>query len=431
MEIDERMSKRLWLLGLMGLVMVGFLVACGSKYNSSSGGLLLVGSQGSQVIQTFCFGLNNGSVSSIANSTNDTGNSTCILNGQPGAMVVDPAGSYAYVVLYNSTVCTNSQPTGIASFQIKSDGTLAQGGTVVSDPNPVMLSMDSAGKFLFVAEGAGLVNGYSIGSGGALTLVPGAFNFQNGQGFQTPYIAAVAATPTVFPKIGINGVQNGFCQAPGTTPPTSEFLYAVDSINYVVWEFSVNTSTGALGNPPGAATVPYFLTDKVPSGVAVDPCDRFVYVSNNLSNTISAYTICSGTATQSPQCPTAQNGAESGNLFSISGSPFSLSGNANGPGPIVVDPFGNNVYVVGTLSNTLSLFKISSASGGISAMTPAVVATGNKPTAIAIRADDNWMFVSNFNSGNVSQYSITPASGAVNVAEPITTDNLPYGVAVK
>ncbi len=97
----------------------------------------------------------------------------------------------------------------------------------------------------------------------------------------------------------------------------------------------------------------------------------------------------------------------------------------------MVDPFGNNVYVVGTLSNTLSLFKISSASGGLTAMTPAVVATGNKPTSIAIRADDNWMFVSNFNSGSVSQYSITPATGAVSVAQPITTDNLPYGVAVK
>ncbi len=430
MEMDERMSKRLWLLGLMGLVMVGFLVACGSKYNSSSNGLLLVGSQGSSVIQTFSFGLNNGAVASIQNSTNDTGNLTCILNGSPSSMVIDPAGAFAYVIFNTSTTCPNATQGGIAAFQIKSDGTVSQTGTLVADPNAVMLSMDSAGKFLFVAEGGGLVNVYSIGSGGALTLVPGAFNFQNGQGFQAPYIAAVAATPTVFPQIGLNGVQNGFCQAPGTTPPTSEFLYAVDSINYVVWEFSVDTSTGALGNPPGIATVPYFATDKVPSGIAVDPCDRFVYVSNNLSNSVSAYTICSGTATQSPQCP-APNGTPSGNLVPVSGSPFSLSGNANGPGPIVVDPFGNNLYVVGTLSNTLSLFKISPASGGITAMTPAVVATGNRPTSIAIRADDNWMFVSNFNSGSVSQYAITPATGAVSVAQPITTDNLPYGVAVK
>ena len=137
--------------------------------------------------------------------------------------------------------------------------------------------------------------------------------------------------------------------------------------------------------------------------VAVDPCDRFVYVSDSLTNRISAYTICSQiTGT----CPNAD-----GALVQVAGSPFPLSGSANGPGPIVVDPFGNNVYVVGTLSNTLSLFKISTVSGGLTAMNPATVVTGSRPTSITIRADDNWMFVSNYNSGSVSQYSITPATG--------------------
>ena len=37
-----------------------------------------------------------------------------------------------------------------------------------------------------------------------------------------------------------------------------------------------------------------------------------------------------------------------GTLVQVSGSPFSLSGSANGPGPLLVDPYGNNVYVLGT-----------------------------------------------------------------------------------
>ena len=41
------MSKRFWLLGLLGLMSVALLVACGSNYDSSSNGLVLVGSQGS------------------------------------------------------------------------------------------------------------------------------------------------------------------------------------------------------------------------------------------------------------------------------------------------------------------------------------------------------------------------------------------------
>ncbi len=56
MEIKQRMSKRFgWLLGVVTLVLVGLLMACGSNYNSSSDGLLLVGSQGSGLLETFSF----------------------------------------------------------------------------------------------------------------------------------------------------------------------------------------------------------------------------------------------------------------------------------------------------------------------------------------------------------------------------------------
>jgi len=417
------MSKRFWLLGLAGLISAGLLVACGSNYNSSSNGLVLVGSQGSSVIQTFSFNLNNGHVGSVANSTNDTGSQTCILNGSPASMVMHPAGTYAYVIFNKSSQCPNATQFGIAVFQVKSDGTASQVGSLVSDPNPVSLAVDVAGKFLFVAEGAtGGVVVYAIGSGGTLTTAGAAS--VNGLASQTPNIAAVSATPTVFPGTGINGTQNSVCSA-GNNPPTSQFLYAVDSNNYVVWEFSVDTTTGALGTPQGVSTVPSFVTDAVPVAVAVDPCDRFLYVSDSLHNKINAYTICT-TVIANGICPFAN-----GKLNDVSGSPFSVSGSANGLGPLVVDPYGNNVYVLGTLSNTLSGFKISPVSGSLTALTPATVATGSDPISIAIRGDDNWMFVTNYQSQSVSQYSITPATGALSVLPTITTDNYPFGVAVK
>ena len=435
------MSKRFWLLGLAGLISAGLLVACGSNYNSSSNGLVLVGSQGSSVIQTFSFNLNNGHVASVANSTNDTGNQTCILNGSPASMVMHPAGTYGYVIFNKSSQCPNATQFGIAVFQVKSDGTASQVGSLVSDPNPVSLAVDAAGKFLFVAEGIDSepsapnsapcpqtqaeygICVYAIGSGGTLTPAGGAS--LSGLASQSPNIAAVAPTPTVFPGIGINGTQNSVCSVPGNSPPTSQFLYAVDSNNYVVWEFSVDTTTGALGTPQGVSTVPSFVTDAVPVAVAVDPCDRFLYVSGSLHNKINAYTICT-TVIANGICPFAN-----GHLNDVSGSPFAVSGSANGLGPLVVDPYGNNVYVLGTLSNTLSGFKISPVSGSLTALTPATVATGANPKSIAIRGDDNWMFVTNYQSASVSQYSITPATGALSVSSTITTDNYPFGVAVK
>jgi hypothetical protein len=276
----------------------------------------------------------------------------------------------------------------------------------------------------------------SIGSGGSLTEVAGSpFSVPTSE--QTPDLVAVAATPTVFPSIGVNGQQNSVCSL-GQNPPTSEYLYAVDAVNYVVWEFAVNTSTGVLSNPSSTGQLPSFATDAIPAGVAVDPCDRFVYVSGSLNNKVSAYTICDGLATQSPTCPTPSSPSPlpPGALVQVTGSPYSLGGNANGAGPIAVDPYGNNVYVVGTRSNTVSPLKISPVTGSLTALNPPVQPTGTGPVSIAIRGDDNWMFVANYgsigNGGNtVSQYSITPNTGALTPSSAIQTDNYPWGVAVK
>lgn len=444
MEMNERMWKQFGLLGMiLGLVLLGLLLACGSSYNSSSDGLVIVGSQGSAVLETFSFTLNSGHVSAIANSPNDTSNKVCILNGLPGAIVVDPAGAYAYAIISANSTCSGSA-TGIATFQISSGGNITQTGGLASfaqavvkfngvaqkiDVMPHAMSMDSAGKFIFVADRAtsgapGAISVFAIASGGSLTEVPGS-------PFLTPAaplladIVSVAASPTTFPSIGVNGTVNSVCSVPGTVAPTAEYLYAVDANNYGVWEFSVDTSTGVLGSPPQDSQAAFFASDKIPMGVAVDPCDRFVYVSDSQSNKISAYTICIA-ASANGQCPRAD-----GSLVEISDSPFVLTGSANGPGPLVVDPYGNNVYVVGTLSNTVSGFKISPVTGSLAPLSPATVATGTQPTSMAIRGDDNWLFVANYGSATVSHYSITPATGALSVLPTIGTDNLPWGVAVK
>jgi 6-phosphogluconolactonase (cycloisomerase 2 family) len=341
-------------------------------------------------------------------------------------MVMTPSGAYAYVIFNASSQCPSATKPGIAVFQVKSNGNTAQVGDLVPDGNPISLAMDSTGKFLFVAEGtAGLVNVYAIASDGTLAGVQGTFNFVNGQGFRTPNIVAVAPTPTVFPATGINGVQNAVCSVSGSSPPTSEFLYAVDLDNYVVWQFSVDMSSGALGNPPNETQVQKFNTDARPAGIAVDACDRFVYVSGSLNNKINAYTICTA-KNQNGTCPSAD-----GSLVEVLQSPFVVTGSANGLGPIAVDPNGNDVYVVGTLSNTLSGFRISPVTGALNALSPATVATAVEPKSIAIRADNNWMFVTNYGSASVSQYAITPATGVLTTAQPITTDNYPFGVAVK
>ena len=446
------MSKRFgWLLGGVVLLTIGLLVACGSNYDPSSNGLVLVGSQGSALIETFSFNLFNGHLSEIANTPNDTSSLTCVLKGIPSSIVVNPAGTFAYVILNSNTSCPGST-TGILALKVDSAGnTTAVGSPVPFNLGvvPATMVMDPAGKFLFVADRAttnsarlyvsGSVSVFAIGSGGSVTEVAGSPFFPTPQVIVPQAsldIVSVAPTPTVFPSIGVNGVQNSVCSTPGLPPPTNEYLYAVDGLGNQVFEFQVNTSSGVLTNPPNHTQPPSFPTDQTPAGVAVDPCDRFVYVSDSLTNKVSAYTICNGDATQSPtNCPQSPLPPD-GSLVQIAGSPFSLTGSSNSPGPLLVDPFGNNLYVLGTLSNTVSQLKISPVSGTLAALSPATVATGLGPASMAIRADDNWLFVSNFGTAtaggtSVSQYSITPATGLLSAGPAFQTDNYPWGVAVK
>ena len=449
------MSKRFaWLLGVVVLVSIAVLVACGSNYNRSSDGLVLVASQGSGLIETFGFSLSSGSISEIANPPETTSTQTCVLNGIPSSIVVDPSGSYAYTIVSANVLCKGSQ-TGLAAFRVNSNGTLTASGSLVpfAQENvvvqgapesvpvvPYALSMDAAGKFLFVADRATLDNsGNNVpGAISAFTINNGTLTEVAGSPFVPPPsttvqpsldIVAVASTPTVLPGVGANGVQNAVCSTPGNKPPTSQYLYAVDLLGNQVIEYSVDTTTGALGNPPNATAPLAFFTDQQPAGVAVDPCNRFVYVTDHLTNKVSAYTMCNGGLTQSPTgCPQVPNGS----LVQVSGSPFSLAGSASGPGPLVVDPFGNYVYVLNTLSGGVSTLKISSISGALTA-NATVVATGALPTSLAIRADDNWLFVANFGSApaTISQYSIVPSTGVLTPLPAIQTDNNPWGVAVR
>jgi 6-phosphogluconolactonase (cycloisomerase 2 family) len=97
---------------------------------------------------------------------------------------------------------------------------------------------------------------------------------------------------------------------------------------------------------------------------------------------------------------------------------------------MVIDTYGNYLYVLND-TNNISPYKISPLGGTISPLTPSPIATGLGSTSIALRSDDSWLFVTNFNAASVSQYVMTPTSGTLTPVPTIPTDNYPWGVAVK
>jgi DNA-binding beta-propeller fold protein YncE len=420
-----------WILGIVVLISVAVLVACSTKYSASNNGLVVVSTQGNAVMDTFSLDLGNGHITQIFNSAGPP------TNGIPTSVVLDPAGAFAYVLVTQSST-VNASETGVESFAIASDGKLGSGTTTVLLPAkftppgtnviesipvvPVAMVIDSGGKFVFVADAStvdgnqvgvpGGVSVLAIGGNGSLTEVAGSpflLNEQTGivTPSATPSASALAITPTVYPS--------AFSICSTNVPPTTENLYVTDSANYEVANYAVS-STGAL------TLVSQNATGTVPSGVTVDPCNRFVYVSNSQpNNSVSAYTICS--VISFPNCPNANY-----SLVPVSGSPFAAG---NSPGPLMMDAYANYLYVVDTGQNAISAFKISTTTGSLTPLSPPTIATNSYPTSIAIRSDDTWMFVTNLNQANVSQYAITPATGNLVSQPPIETDNYPWGIAVK
>jgi len=380
-------------------------MACSGKYTPHFDGLVVVSTYtGDAVMETFSLDLGNGEMTQVNNADGPP------TPGAATAVVLDPAGAFAYVIVTQNSEITPSS-TGIATYQVESDGKLSSVIGVTPMTNPVALAIDSAGKFLFVANGTeGTVSAFSIGSNASLTSV-GVVSLPIQPGGQPPNASALAVTPTVFPALN----------APCSThiPPTSEDLYVTDYLNNLVFNYQV-TSTGALSLVQTGGSTRGVPTGTEPNGVAVDPCNRFVYVGNSVGS-VSAYTICS--AVSLPECQFADY-----SLLPVAGSPYN---SGNGAGPLTVDAYANFLYVLATNSNAVYGYKISSTNGALTPLTPAFVATNSFPTSIAIRSDDSFMFVANFNSANLSEYGITPFTGALTPQPTVTAFPLPWGVAVK
>jgi 6-phosphogluconolactonase (cycloisomerase 2 family) len=124
----------------------------------------------------------------------------------------------------------------------------------------------------------------------------------------------------------------------------------------------------------------------VPS-VAIHPTGKFVYVGNEISSDVSAYTIDPITGT----------------LTSVPGSPFSLS-----VVRLAVDPLGRFLFGVGA---DVKVFKIDPITGALALISsfPAVVGT----FSVAVDPSGKFVYAASVQSGSVSAYSIDVTTGVL------------------
>lgn len=218
----------------------------------------------------------------------------------PSSMSMDAAGKFLYV-------CNSGYIGGVASNTVSvysidsSSGVLTEVGSPVNVGfNPVFVKVSPSGKYLYVANGAGgSISAFTIGGSGALTPIPG-----------SPYL--------------LTGGGSG-SQGPGPTwlaiDPGERYLYIANLLSSTVGAYAINSTTGALTGVPGQP----FNAGTSPSTVTFDKTGTYLYVTNLTSNNVSAFLV-----------------GKSGVLFQLGGSPYSAGTN---PSIAQLDPSGQFLYV--------------------------------------------------------------------------------------
>jgi 6-phosphogluconolactonase len=228
----------------------------------------------------------------VANSNSNTvsgyslNHVTGILTPVGTAVVPSPAGTNPIGVGVNSSgqflFVLNQGSSNISVFNIDlTRGLLTEiaGSPFAAPTNPEFMVVSPTSGFLYVAGGTtGLISGFSIAASGALSPVAG-----------SPFTAAAGGN-----ILGMAMDSQG------------QFLFAVDATNNNVVSFSIQGS-GALSPVAGS---PFATGGTSPVMVAVDSTGAFLYTANQGSNNVSAFTISSGvlTAVSGSPFPTAGSG---------------------------------------------------------------------------------------------------------------------------
>jgi len=151
-------------------------------------------------------------------------------------------------------------------------------------------------------------------------------------------------------------------------------------------------STGGLTFPP-PPTSPTSSGGNSPQGIRVTPDGNFVVVVNQATNSVSVFSLNSGT----------------GALTEVSGSPFATG---NLPNPVAIDPSSKFVFVGNTGAGSLSAYTIDSAGGLKLTGTPIQLAANSQPSSIAVDPAGKFVYVS-IAPQQLAGFALDPNTGAL------------------
>jgi 6-phosphogluconolactonase len=291
----------------------------------------------------------------------------------------------------------------VVHFAIAGSGVLTQKDNVTLPATPVFIAVNSAGTYLYVVSGttSATLTEYALSSGtiGSATATVSL----SVPSYTTDTILpnAVAVLPNNN-AVYVTAVDKSAYNPGGTTTSNANPGW--------VFGYSVG-SGGALTATSGS---PYQAGVK-PSALAIDPTNRFVYVTDYASNEIVGYTVQS-----------------SANLNFMVNGPFKTGSE---PSAITIDPRGVYIYVSNALDNSVSAYTISLPTG-----TPSTVVgpgfssanvTDTQPVSIVVEpALGRYVYTANYLGNSISGFLLNANTGAINPTEgtPYPTGAIPTAV---
>ncbi len=185
---------------------------------------------------------------------------------------------------------------------------------------------------------------------------------------------------------------------PGATDPQNlvmdpggKYLYVANSTSNNISVFTIDSSTGGLSQVTGSP----FPIGASPLNMTISPTGTFLYVTTPSFNQSSSFGSILGFS------------VNAGALLPI----VQISSDGQDPSGIAIDPKGAYLYVTNKVSNSISIFSISS-TGGLKEVPGSALADVNQgPVAVLVDPSGKYLYVANQGSGNVATYTIDATTG--------------------
>jgi len=344
----------------------------------------------------------------------------------------------------------NSFDRSLVGYRLDASGMLHINGyqPVPTPAFPTAVGVHSSGRFVFTtSKSVGSISVYRFDSEtGSLTSVPGSpfqsvgrspFSIAFHPSGQYVYFASRFDGVQAFTFDQDSGALNPIDGMPYPSGkrtrslvmhPSGRFLYASNAYSNNISAYAIDSATGQLtdleGSPfPAGDTFPIdaqlallakfpVSAGGVPYYAAMHPSGHFLYVTNWLSASVSAFRI----------------DPDSGVLSLMDGFPH-MTGIS--PYAVATHPSGQFLYVTSWADNALWGYHIDTVSGDLTLIPGSPFAVeGTAPVAITFDPSGRHAYVPNYHSNNISVFDIDVSNGVLSLRDTVQTRSGPWSLAL-